>query len=635
MVNLKALHSSDPKINQLRDSEFYRLLDSNNLYLRVDGSNRRVLCSTSDLRYGIGTSSPSSKLEINDDNGSCLYLRSIYGTANFSFNASGSLVLYTSNELSLSTALNNTSGGTGYSTYSSGDLLVGQAPGLAILNKPTQVGYQLVSNGTSLEWSSHIFEKYLKMDNPVYQSPGIYTVNVYCRNYLDTNFIKLSNASVGTLASSGILGSCIVSSELTTISTTSSFVVNDTITINGVSKKIISASPSSITIGSSFAFHNRWTLSGAASMSAAQFKFGTKSLLATSTAMYATSILGSSFTSPQSAWTIEFFFRLNAVTAALSLVASTAANTLVIDLALAPVNITVSVGQGTTFNIMNASRLGTALVANTWYHFALSFNGTAYRSFVNGVLLNTTNSSLQIPATVFSSMKIAGGAKTFNGYIDEFRVSNVARYSSAFAVTTSPFINDANTLFLNHFEASTVTQSDDNSTGSMNFSRNGGYDSTQSHILYTYATELGIYYSFRPNEQNLVDINTANVRKIPLVQVVSNGVFRSIEIINDIHLFDNYISILDSLTNTVTVATSLTSYIPPETILVRLLITHTHVGNISCGVVVNGNQYLTTLTASSTQLIVDIPITNIQINSYLSAVASTTNYSIQLIGFSI
>jgi hypothetical protein len=46
-----------------------------------------------------------------------------------------------------------------------------------------------------------------------------------------------------------------------------------------------------------------------------------------------------------------------------------------------------------------------------------------------------------------------------NGHMDEIRVSNSARYTTTFTPSTTPFVNDANTLLLLHMDgtdASTV-----------------------------------------------------------------------------------------------------------------------------------------------------------------------------------
>jgi len=40
----------------------------------------------------------------------------------------------------------------------------------------------------------------------------------------------------------------------------------------------------------------------------------------------------------------------------------------------------------------------------------------------------------------------------YNGHIDEFRFSNIARYTADFTAPTEPFQNDANTLLLLHMD---------------------------------------------------------------------------------------------------------------------------------------------------------------------------------------
>lgn len=635
MVNLKALSSTDPKLNSLRESEFFRISDSNNLYLRVKSVNRRILCSNSELKYGIGTSQQIYKLDIKDTNGECLRL--VHGNdqaANFTVTSDGALNIQSTNGLTLSKPLETQSGGTSFSNYADGDLLVGENGTLKKLQRSNNIGYQLISDGNSISWSSHVLENYMKMSNPVFQSSGVFLIrSIHCRNYLDSNFIVLKNPILSTLLSSSVLGNVIVASDTNSLSLDATeFNIGDTITIQGVSKKIVTTSPSTVVISSTFNFYNLWTLVGTASLSTAQFRFGSKSLLATSTAMYSVLTLGSLFPGPSSSWTLEFFFRLNSTTAQLSLLASNVANTIAINSNTFPNNLTVSLGQGSSFNIMNAVRLGTTLVANTWYHFAISFNGTSYRSFINGTLLNTTNSSLQIPANSFTTLKVAGGANTFNGYLDEFRLSKVSRYSANFTAPTTAFVDDADTLSLNHFDNVNISQSDDNYSGSLPYSRNGGYDLSSFHILNTIASDLGVYYSFR-GESNLVDLGSLNYRQLPFYNLVLNGNIQAIRFINGFHIFPNYINFASGLTSTSQSIISLSQFIPISTTMIRILLTHTHVGNTSAGIYINNIIYLTTARASDSSLIIDIPITNQNITTYLSATASTTSYSIQLVGF--
>ena len=131
-------------------------------------------------------------------------------------------------------------------------------------------------------------------------------------------------------------------------------------------------------------------------------------------------------------------------------------------------------GTGSVFiqHISNAFRIGRAGVAfdsttstvttntNTWYHFAVSRSSGNMKIFVDGVAYfdstNTNNYS-------FSTNIWIGGTSTtsqqLNGYLDEVRISDTARYTSGFTPSTTPFQNDDNTLLLLHMDgtdASTV-----------------------------------------------------------------------------------------------------------------------------------------------------------------------------------
>lgn len=69
-----------------------------------------------------------------------------------------------------------------------------------------------------------------------------------------------------------------------------------------------------------------------------------------------------------------------------------------------------------------------ALVTNTWAHLAMTFDGTAIRVYVNGVLVRTTNVSGSL-ITSNSPLRIGGNSiwgEFFAGVIDDVRVYNRA-----------------------------------------------------------------------------------------------------------------------------------------------------------------------------------------------------------------
>jgi hypothetical protein len=104
--------------------------------------------------------------------------------------------------------------------------------------------------------------------------------------------------------------------------------------------------------------------------------------------------------------------------------------------------------------------LGTIDV-NTWVHRAVCRQGSTFRGFKNGVLQGTATSSLPLyPGQ--AGLGIALGlwypgstAYYFNGYLDEFRIDSVARYTANFTPPIMPYGADPNvyaTKLLLHFD---------------------------------------------------------------------------------------------------------------------------------------------------------------------------------------
>ena len=89
---------------------------------------------------------------------------------------------------------------------------------------------------------------------------------------------------------------------------------------------------------------------------------------------------------------------------------------------------------------------------NTWYHVALSRSNGVIKFFVDGV----EEYSAADTNNYLGQYLFLGGYWTYefrmNGYIDEFRISNTARYTANFTPHTAPHVNDANTLLLIHMD---------------------------------------------------------------------------------------------------------------------------------------------------------------------------------------
>jgi hypothetical protein len=100
--------------------------------------------------------------------------------------------------------------------------------------------------------------------------------------------------------------------------------------------------------------------------------------------------------------------------------------------------------------------------ANEWTMLSFERQGNTHRIYKNGTLADTATTANKQDSGPFSIGE--NGFGDFNGYIDELRVSTVARYTgSSFTEPTSAFTPDALTSVLLHFDgangSTTITNS--------------------------------------------------------------------------------------------------------------------------------------------------------------------------------
>lgn len=99
---------------------------------------------------------------------------------------------------------------------------------------------------------------------------------------------------------------------------------------------------------------------------------------------------------------------------------------------------------------------GTTLTLNTWVHVAISRESGSTKMWVNGTqagatYADTNNYSAPYSLTIGASNL---GANGFAGYIDDLRISSVARFTSTFVAPTVSVTGDLDTVLLLHFNGS-------------------------------------------------------------------------------------------------------------------------------------------------------------------------------------
>lgn len=104
----------------------------------------------------------------------------------------------------------------------------------------------------------------------------------------------------------------------------------------------------------------------------------------------------------------------------------------------------------------SAISLGSGSISlNTWYHVAIVRNGNTWIGYLDGTITGSVSDSRSLGNPnhangIMIGAEVTAPSQWFNGYIDEFRISSIARWTSNFTPSSTAYTTDGNTLFLSH-----------------------------------------------------------------------------------------------------------------------------------------------------------------------------------------
>ncbi|MBP2635779.1 MAG: hypothetical protein H6Q72_1686 [Firmicutes bacterium] len=180
-----------------------------------------------------------------------------------------------------------------------------------------------------------------------------------------------------------------------------------------------------------------WTAYNGATVSTAKSKLGTSSLYLDGVNQYLRLPYDSSFDFSLSDFTVDFYIYLPSSQAIKVMASMNASNELDASdiqwgiFTNSSGSIQAEVCKGTTQYKSSAC----AVTIGEWHHVAIVKNGTNLLQFINGVLTSTTACSASINSETSFGITIGYypyGSTYINCYIDEFRISNIARWTSDF-----------------------------------------------------------------------------------------------------------------------------------------------------------------------------------------------------------
>lgn len=181
-----------------------------------------------------------------------------------------------------------------------------------------------------------------------------------------------------------------------------------------------------------------WSAASATTSTSAP-KFGTASMLAATG--YISTPDSTDFTLGSSDWTVDFWLKTSTTTGQALFGQGNGGTTSSITMTMNSSAVTGIIYTGTTGTSISSA---TNLTDGSWHHVALVRSGGSIMLFLDGVLKTTIAyaSAISNVSDVFAVGQVGalGGATSFNGNIDEFRLSvGIARWTADFTPPTSAY----------------------------------------------------------------------------------------------------------------------------------------------------------------------------------------------------
>ena len=231
----------------------------------------------------------------------------------------------------------------------------------------------------------------------------------------------------------------------------------NTVTATGGTGVIFTTNSVSATgnVRTGFNLFSAFTAYNNAQLSTAQQKFGTASLLLDGTDDYVET--DSTIDLSSGDFTVDMWIRPDNVTGYKGLFQSGTSSLLNVYLIGDQVQGTVA---GSTTLFISDTRVS----ANVWTMITVEREGNVHRLYINGTLEESSSTANRSDNGTFTVGK--NGFGDFDGYIDEVRLSSVARYEgTSFTEPTSEFTVDKDTTALLHFNGTNGSTDIINATG--------------------------------------------------------------------------------------------------------------------------------------------------------------------------